>query len=55
MPRMDDILIKVNKAKYISKIDLTKGYWQFPLDEDAKCKILALKKIGIMITQYDRM
>ena len=23
MPRMDDILIKINKAKYISKLDLT--------------------------------
>ena len=25
MPRMDDIFIKISKAKYISKLDLTKG------------------------------
>ncbi|KAL5004007.1 hypothetical protein ScPMuIL_017463 [Solemya velum] len=38
MPRMDDVLNRLGKAKYLSKIDLTKGYWQVPLDEDAKQK-----------------
>ena len=28
MPRMDEVLNTVYKAKYISKLDLTKGYWQ---------------------------
>ena len=28
MPRMDEVLNKVSKARYISKLDLTKGYWQ---------------------------
>ena len=32
MPRMDEVLNKVSKARYISKLDLTKGYWQVPLD-----------------------
>lgn len=36
MPRIDDILNKISKAKFISKLDLTKGYWQVPLDDDAK-------------------
>lgn len=38
MPRIDDILNKISKAKFISKLDLTKGYWQVPLDDDAKRK-----------------
>ncbi|KAL5013042.1 hypothetical protein ScPMuIL_011593 [Solemya velum] len=38
MPRMDDVLNRLGKAKYLRKIDLTKGYWQVPLDEDAKQK-----------------
>ena len=38
MPRMDEVLHRVSNAKYVSKIDMTKGYWQVPLDEDAKRK-----------------
>lgn len=38
MPRMDEVLNKVSRAKYISKIDLTKGYWQVPLDKDSRPK-----------------
>ena len=34
MPRMDEVLHRVSNAKYVSKIDMTKGYWQVPLDED---------------------
>ena len=33
MPKIDDILNKLGKAKYLTKIDLTKGYWQIPLAE----------------------
>ena len=36
MPKFDDILNKLGKAKYLTKIDLTKGYWQIPLAEQAK-------------------
>jgi len=32
MPRIDDLLDRVGKAKFLSKIDMTKGYWQVPLD-----------------------
>jgi hypothetical protein len=31
---MDEVLHKISNAKYVSKIDMTKGYWQVPLDED---------------------
>ena len=33
IPRTDQMLEKVAKAKYISTLDLTKGYWQIPLNE----------------------
>ena len=35
MPRIDDLIDKVGKAKYLTKIDLSKGYWQVPMDEEA--------------------
>lgn len=46
MPRMEDILNKVSKAKYISKLDLCKGYWQVPLDEDGKRKSAFVTTFG---------
>ena len=30
MPRTDQMLEKIAKAKFISTIDITKGYWQIP-------------------------
>ena len=34
MPRIDDLIDKVGKAKYLTKIDLSKVYWQVPMDEE---------------------
>ncbi|CAM4680917.1 unnamed protein product [Lepidochelys kempii] len=36
MPRTDELLEKLGRAQFISTLDLTKGYWQIPLDESAK-------------------
>ena len=36
MPKMDEVLNKLGKARFLSKIDLTKGYWQIPLSDEAK-------------------
>jgi len=33
MPRIYDVLLKIGKAKWVSKIDLTKGFYQLSLDE----------------------
>nr|XP_021325913.1 uncharacterized protein LOC110438340 [Danio rerio] len=38
MPRVDELLDRLGRARYISTIDLTKGYWQVPLSENAKPK-----------------
>ncbi|XP_041375943.1 uncharacterized protein LOC121388603 [Gigantopelta aegis] len=36
MPNADEIFAKLNGCRYISKLDLSKGYWQLPLTESAK-------------------
>ena len=38
MPRIDEILDDVAHAKYITTLDLTKGFYQIPLDPEAKAK-----------------
>jgi hypothetical protein len=46
MPRMDEVLNKVSKARYISKLDLTKGYWQVPLDLESRQKSAFITHFG---------
>ncbi|MCG8117700.1 MAG: RNase H-like domain-containing protein [Candidatus Thiodiazotropha endolucinida] len=36
IPRMDDCIDNIGNAKYITKFDLLKGYWQIPLTDRAK-------------------
>ena len=36
IPRIDDCIDKIGPAKFVSKFDLLKGYWQVPLTERAK-------------------
>ncbi|KAI2646137.1 Retrovirus-related Pol polyprotein from transposon 17.6 [Labeo rohita] len=38
MPRVDELLDRLGRARYISTLDLTKGYWQVPLTSSAKPK-----------------
>ena len=38
MPRTDDIIDKLGKAKYISTCDLARGHWQIPMEETSKGK-----------------
>ena len=33
-PRIDDILDQVGQARYITTLDLAKGYWQVPVAEE---------------------
>ncbi len=40
LPRMEDWVDKVGSAKYVTKLDLLKGYWQIPLTERA-CEVSA--------------
>ena len=36
IPRIDDCIDKVGNAKYVTKFDLLKGFWQVPLTDRAK-------------------
>ena len=35
LPRVEDLIDKVGKANYLTKIDLSRGYWQLPMDDDS--------------------
>ena len=34
-PRIDDLLDQIGKAKYLTKLDASKGYWAIKLDEES--------------------
>lgn len=36
MPRVDELVERLGKARYLSTLDLCKGYWQVPLTDAAK-------------------
>jgi hypothetical protein len=36
LPRIEDLIDKLGRAKYLTKVDMTKGYWQVPLDEKSQ-------------------
>ena len=38
MPRVDELIERLGPARYVSTLDLTKGYWQVPLTQRAKPK-----------------
>ena len=47
MPRIDELLDRRGKAKFISTLDLTRGYWQVPLSEEAKEKSAFATPFGL--------
>ena len=36
IPWMDDCIDRIGRAKYVTKFDLLKGFWQVPLTDRAK-------------------
>ena len=32
LPRVEDLIDKIYRAKYLTKIDLSRGYWQVPME-----------------------
>ena len=41
LPRIEDCIDRVGKAKYVTTLDLLKGYWQVPLTEEQNsCPLL---------------
>ena len=33
LPRVDDLIDRIGNAKYLTKLDMMRGYWQVPLDD----------------------
>ena len=38
MPRIDEVLESVGSARFISTLDLVKGYWQIPMADQSQEK-----------------
>eukprot|EP00731_Ephydatia_muelleri_P001017 Em0001g1017a len=47
MPRIDDILDHLGKSQYISTMDLTRGYWQVPVEQQARPKTTFATPFGL--------
>ena len=47
MPKVDELLDKLGKAKYITTLDLAKGYWQVPMAEKDKHKTTFITHNGL--------
>ncbi|CAM4626935.1 unnamed protein product, partial [Lepidochelys olivacea] len=47
MPRPDELLDKLGGARYLTTMDLTKDYWQVPLDADARLKSAFITPLGL--------
>ena len=47
MPRADDLIDRIGNANYITTLDLTKGYYQVPMDEESKEKTAFATPIGL--------
>ena len=47
MPRIDDLIDKLGPAKFISTIDLTKGYWQVPVAAEDQHKTAFTTPMGL--------
>uniref|UniRef100_A0A8C5PLJ4 ribonuclease H n=1 Tax=Leptobrachium leishanense TaxID=445787 RepID=A0A8C5PLJ4_9ANUR len=53
MPRVDELIDQLGTARYITTLDLTKGYWQIPLTNRAREKTAFSTPDGSF--QYTRM
>ena len=52
IPQMYDMVTRITKAKYFTKLDLTKGYWQIPLKENCKQYTAFQTSLGLMEFNY---
>lgn len=47
MPRIDEMIENLGGARFITALDLTKGYWQVPLSPEAKEKTAFAMPMGL--------
>ena len=53
MPRIEDLIDKLGKAKYLTTLDLCKGYWQVPVTHQTRSKTAFTTPFGLF--QFTRM
>lgn len=54
LPHQDRILGRLGSSKYLSTIDLSKAFWQIPLDKDSR-KYTAFRVFGRGLFQFTRL
>ena len=47
MPRIDELIDRLGKAKFVTTLDLTRGYWQVPIAESAREKTAFMTPFGL--------
>ena len=47
MPRVDDLIDQLGGAKYLTTLDLTRGYWQVPVEQASKEKTAFVTPYGL--------
>ena len=47
LPRVDDSLDTLGGSKWFSTLDMTSGYWQIPMDEEAKERSAFVTRSGL--------
>ena len=47
MPRIDELIDRLGGAKYISTLDLTRGYWQVPVAPESQAKTAFTTPFGL--------
>ena len=47
MPKIEEILDKVGKAKFITTLDLARGYWQVPVGDHDRHKTAFTSSFGL--------
>ena len=53
MTKVDDVFVKLGRDSYLSKIDMTKGYWQIPITEEDRKYTAFITHDGLY--QFTRM
>ena len=47
MPRIDQLIDRLGQAKYVTTLDLTRGYWQVSVAENARVKTAFVTPFGL--------
>ena len=47
MPRADELIDKLGKAKFITTLDITRGYWQVPMSKKDQAKTAFITPKGL--------